>query len=68
MYAMTEEEYYTINQIAEKLQVHRDTVSKWIASEELEAYQVTQEYRISLSDFNQFMESRKKRRKNKKQK
>lgn len=55
-----EEQYYTINEIAEMLKVAYLTVYRWIISGKLGAYKVGKQYRISLTDFNKFLETSKK--------
>jgi len=52
-------EFYTINQIAELLQVHRETVRRWILDEQLDAIMIGREYRISKSDLETFLDDRK---------
>jgi excisionase family DNA binding protein len=51
--------YYTVNQIAELLMVHRETVRRWILDEQLGAIMIGREYRISKSDFETFLDNRK---------
>lgn len=55
-----EEQYYTINEIAEMLKVAYLTVYRWIISGKLEAYKVGKQFRISHTDFNKFLEASKK--------
>jgi excisionase family DNA binding protein len=51
--------YYTVNQIAELLMVHRETVRRWILDEQLGAIMIGREYRIPKSDFETFLDNRK---------
>lgn len=64
-----EEEFLTVAQVADKLQVHVETVRIWIRSGELDAIDIGNEYRIETNDLNDFIQKRKlSRRKNKDQK
>ena len=56
---MTEQDFYTLDQVARMLQMSRDTVSKFIANGDLATYRVGRQIRISRQDFNKFMEARK---------
>lgn len=63
---MTEEIYYSINELAKLLKVAYLTVYRWIQSGKLSAYQVEKQYRINKSDFEAFMQSYKVKSKNRK--
>ena len=52
---MMEERIFTLDQVAEKLGFHRNTVRKWIIDGELVASQIRREYRIRESDLDDFM-------------
>jgi excisionase family DNA binding protein len=52
----------TTEEVAEELKVHVKTVRDWIASGELEAIDLGQGYRIWKSDLLKFLNSRKRRR------
>ncbi len=52
----------TTEEVAEELKVHVKTVRDWIASGELEAIDLGQGYRIWKSDLMKFLNSRKRRR------
>ena len=54
-----EDKYYTPQEIATILKVNYMTVYRWIRAGKLEAYQVQKHYRIKESDFEKFMESKK---------
>jgi len=54
-----EKKYYTTEEIATILKVNYMTVYRWIRAGKLEAYQVQKHYRIKESDFEKFMESKK---------
>lgn len=49
---------YTIDQVAEIIQVHRKTVEDWINSGELEAYQLKRRKRVTAAALNRFREKR----------
>jgi len=53
--AMTEETFYTIKEIADRLRVNPRTVRKMIAEGEIEAIKVRDEYRISQGALDDFM-------------
>ncbi|GHO54633.1 helix-turn-helix domain-containing protein [Ktedonobacter robiniae] len=56
----------TVAQVAERVQVHAETVRGWIRSGELIAIDIGNEYRISIDDLNDFLQRRKTgKRKNK---
>jgi excisionase family DNA binding protein len=52
----------TTEEVAEELKVHVKTVRDWIASGELEAIDLGQGYRIWRTDLMKFLNSRKRRR------
>ena len=52
----------TTDEVAVELKVHVKTVRDWIASGELEAIDLGQGYRIWRSDLMKFLNSRKRRR------
>ena len=54
------EQDYTIDQVAEMIQVHRKTVEEWIHTGKLDAYQLEEggRYRIRPSALEQFRASR----------
>ena len=52
---MSEEEYYSINEIAKTLNVAYLTVYRWVKSKRLTAYKVGKQYRIKESDLNRFI-------------
>jgi excisionase family DNA binding protein len=55
---MPDERVYTIDEIAEWLGFHRNTVRKWIVKGDLVAHQFGKEYRIKQSDIDDFMRRR----------
>ena len=53
-----EPEFYTVEEIAEKLRVKDFTVREWIHRKELPAYRVGREYRIKKEDYEKFLKKR----------
>lgn len=52
------EQYYTINQVAEKLQVNQRTVRQWIADKQIKITRVGKKsVRISESQLKEYLES-----------
>jgi adenine-specific DNA-methyltransferase len=47
--------FYTVDDVAKNLQVTRQTVSKYINSEKLNAVKINKSYRIARSDFDRFI-------------
>lgn len=54
---MTNETYYSINEVAKLLKVAYLTVYHWIRAGKLPAYQVEKQYRIDKKDFEKFIQS-----------
>ncbi len=53
-------EYFTVEQVAEQMQVHERTVRNWIAHEGLPAFPIGKRgYRIAKSDLQAFIDKRK---------
>ena len=48
---LNEDEYYTINELAEKLKVNRRTITRLIDRGEIKPLRVGKQYRIKKSDF-----------------
>ena len=59
------EKQLTVEEVAEELRVHRETVRQWIREGELDAFDTGRGYRISRKDLDDFIQKRKtgKRRK-----
>ena len=51
-------EYYTVEELSEKLQVHWQTILNYIRSGELEAVKLGKGYRISKEAFDDFIDTR----------
>ena len=58
-------DYYTVEDLAEKLQVHWQTILNHIRSGDLEAMKLGKGYRISQTSFDAFVKSRSTRNKSK---
>ena len=58
----SEEEYYTIKDIAKKLQVCINTVRSLIKSGRLPAIKIGSQWRITSTDFSDYVEAKKQRR------
>ncbi len=56
---MTDDKLLTVEQVAERLQVHEETVRVWIRRKQLNAVQIGNEYRITPPDLRDFIERRK---------
>jgi excisionase family DNA binding protein len=60
------EKMLTVEEIAEELRVHPETVRQWIRDGELIAIDISKEYRILRSDLDAFLVQRRGRRKRRK--
>jgi len=56
---MTEDKYYSIEEVAETLKVAYLTVYRWIQSGKLTAYKAGKQYRIEKTDLGKFIERHK---------
>lgn len=54
---MTQKEFYTAHELAEKLEVNVMTIYRYIKSKKLKAYKIGKEYRIDQEEFTQFLNS-----------
>lgn len=54
---MTEEKYYTIEEVAKMLKVVYLTVYRWIQDGKLKAYKAGKQYRINKTDLDRFITS-----------
>lgn len=50
-----EKDYYTVEELAEKLQVHWQTILNYIRADKLEAIKLGKGYRISKESFEEFL-------------
>jgi excisionase family DNA binding protein len=55
---MIEHEYFTPEEIAEKLRVDQDTVLRWLKRHELAGYKVGRQWRVSKEDYEKFLAER----------
>lgn len=49
---MTDDEYLTVAEVAERLKLNQQTIRNWIDGGTLPAYRVGRRVRVSLADFN----------------
>ncbi len=63
---MQQDEVYTTEEVADKLRVTPKTVREWIQRGDLNAVDVGQGYRIFKSDYEAFLENRRRRKERKK--
>ena len=54
---MAEEKLLTPGQIAERLQIHERTITRWLRDGFLRGFKLGKEWRIAPADLNAFMES-----------
>lgn len=52
---MTQEEYFTINEVAKKLKVAYLTVYRWIQANKLKAVKAGKQYRIKKEELDKFL-------------
>lgn len=53
---MKEKDFYTAQDLAEKLELNIMTIYRYIKAHKLEAYKIGKEYRIEKANFNAFLE------------
>ena len=54
-----EKEFYTAEELAEKLRVNIMTIYRYIKARKLRAYKLGKGFRIDKKEFNKFLESKK---------
>lgn len=54
---MEEKEFYTAQQLADKLQVNVMTIYRYINAGKLKGYKLGKEFRISAEEFKNFLEA-----------
>ncbi len=54
---MTQKEFYTANELAQKLEVNIMTIYRYIKSKRLTAYKIGKEFRIDQEEFTKFLNS-----------
>ena len=57
---MTQDQYYSIDEVAKMLKVAYLTVYRWIQAKKLSAVKAVKQYRIKVSDLNSFINSKEK--------
>lgn len=55
---MAEMTYYTPQEVADTLKVHRRSITRWIREGRLTAVRIGGQYRISKQDLERFLEER----------
>jgi excisionase family DNA binding protein len=60
------EQQFTVEEVAEELRVHPETVRQWIRDGELDAFDTGRGYRISRVDLDDFVQRRKTSKRHKK--
>ena len=56
---MEEKDFYTAQELADKLRVNVMTIYRYINSGKLQAYKIGKEFRIDKSEFNSFLNRKK---------
>ena len=51
-------EWLTLQEIADELKLHIETVREWVRTKRLTAYRVGRDYRVKRSDLDRFLEER----------
>ncbi len=54
----TQQEWLTVEQIAQEIGVGEETVRTWIRKKQLKAYRLGRDYKIKRQDFNEYLEKR----------
>ena len=52
---MTQKEFYTAEELAEKLRVNIMTIYRYIKAGKIRAYKMSKEFRIGKKEFNKFL-------------
>ncbi|MDD3487846.1 MAG: helix-turn-helix domain-containing protein [Candidatus Pacebacteria bacterium] len=52
---MQQQEYYTAQELADKLRVNIMTIYRYIKARKLKAYKMSKEFRIGKKEFNKFL-------------
>lgn len=52
---MTTKDFYTAQELADKLQVNIMTIYRYIKAKKLKAYKIGKDYRIDAEEFNAFL-------------
>jgi putative molybdopterin biosynthesis protein len=54
---MMQEEFYTVDELAQRLRVSRETIVNWLKKGVIASYKVGRQWRVSHTDFEQYMKS-----------
>lgn len=54
---MNEQDFYTAQELADKLQVNVMTIYRYIKAKKLKAYKIGKEFRIEKTDFDTFLKT-----------
>lgn len=54
---MQQKEFYTAQELADRLQVNIMTIYRYIKAGRLKAYKIGKEYRIDKNEFNKFLDN-----------
>lgn len=52
------DELFTVEEVAQKLKLHPDTVKRLLRTKELTGYKILREWRVKQSDLDKFLENR----------
>ena len=55
--------FFTVDEVAEKLQLNPETIRRYIQAKELEAYKFGKNYRIEEKELDRFLETRSSKKK-----
>jgi len=56
--AVVTDELFTVEEVAQKLKLHTDTVKRLLRTGQLTGYKILREWRVKQSDLDKFMEDR----------
>jgi excisionase family DNA binding protein len=51
-------EWLTLQEIADELKLHIETVREWVRTKQLPAYRVGRDYRVKRADLDKFLKER----------
>ena len=59
MQAFNDDEFYTVDQVAQRMKITRDAIYKWIKNGRIKALRAGRVYRILGKNLNEFLELKK---------
>ena len=62
MVTSTQETYYTLQEVADRLKVSYRTVTRWVTEGKLAAFKVDHQWRVAASDLEEFLKARRRER------